>query len=316
MIVIEKDKHTTSKKPFWQAHLAYHEWFLSQDFNNEENTFISLGDLFHTAIPNPEEIDAMISLYERSKFKKIILLAGNHDFSDTTKCHSILPLRNNSRVELILEPCQKIIENQTFYFMPHYVRSENYPPMREFYENPSESIINNDFLLYHIEDETISFGKNKIGINLSKWKGRRIGGHVHKPMPNYELGMPVISRYDEKGTKNTLLTISNKKEVYLDVPKFIDYYDLEYGQPVPDKTESMFAIWDIINAPSIKEGRKLYPTLHIRKVHVANSKQKLVEKTNYSKRKSIKDYFDNYITNRTDFSKIAIDKLKSIIDKR
>jgi len=316
MIIIEKDKHTKAKAPFWRAHIEYHKWFLEQDFNNENNTFISLGDLFDCAIPTPDEVDSIISLYAKSKFKKIYLLAGNHDYSDSLKVHSILPLRNNPRVELILEPCQKIIEGKKFFFMPHYVHSENFLPMREFYENPPSEFVENDYLCFHIEDETIQFGKNKTGIDLSKWKGKRLGGHIHKIQKNYELGMPVQSRFDEKGQINNLLCISDKEQ-YIPIPKFLDFYDAMYGEPLP-KVEAMFPIWDIHDAPSSSEGRKYYFGNHIRKVFVKNEKKDAVEikKNQPAKRKTLVEFFQEYIAKRTDLSSSTIDRLKNTISKK
>lgn len=314
MIIIEKDKHTINKQPFWNAHLDYHFWLLNQSFNNESNTFISLGDLFHNALPDPDEMDAIIALYEQSKFKKIYLLAGNHDWSDSKKSFSILPLRNNPRVELILEPCQKIIEGKKFMFMPHYVYSETFSPMKEYYQNPPQELIDNDYLCYHVEDETISFGKRKKGIDLSKWKGKRLGGHIHKIQHNYEIGMPIQSRFDEKGQKNNLFCISDK-ESFIDIPKFVDYYDIEYGQDVPE-VEAKYPLWDIHNAPSVKAAKKLYSNLFIHKVYIANKKQEEVQAKKESGSKALMNYFNNYISKRNDVPQYIQDKLREIIAKR
>jgi len=317
MIIIEKDKHIKETEPFFSAIQAYDSWVLEQEFNNDQTTFISLGDLFHNALPTPKEYDEAEKFFAKSKFKKIILLAGNHDFSGTRNSHSILPLQNNPRIELILEPCQKVIEGKTFLFLPYYTQSSVLPPMKEYYSNLPEEYKINDYILYHFDDETIQYGKHKTGIDISYLKGTRVGGHIHKSQKNYELGMPVQSRFDEKGEKNNLLSIADKA-TYIEVPKFLDYYEVEYGKDLP-KVEALYQIWDIKNAPSNKQARKFYKekysSIHIRDIEVKEQKEDEITHKGETK-KSILEYFNYYIEKRTDLPDWTKDRLRELIQKR
>jgi hypothetical protein len=169
MIIIEKDRHLCKEQPFFNAHKDLNDWYCSQDFNEPSTTFISLGDWFDTAIPNPEEVDESERFFNNTKFDKIYLLAGNHDFSTYEKTYSILPLRNNPRVEIITEPCVKTIQGKIFAFLPFI---KNLSHMRELYSNLSDEFVNAEYVCFHFEDETISFGKKgqKTGIDLSYLK--------------------------------------------------------------------------------------------------------------------------------------------------
>lgn len=310
MILFEKDRHTTKKLPQFYAHQEYNKWLLEQDFNSSSTTFISTGDWYHTAVPDPVEVDITEKFFNDSKFKKIYILAGNHDFSTSEKVYSILPLRNNSRIEIITEHCVRNIDNKVVAFLP-FMKNVKY--MKEVYENLSDEFINADIIVYHFDDESVS----SKGINLSYLKGKRIGGHEHLPRENYELCVPIIGNYSERESRPTLLLIDDKEQ-FINIPRFVDYYSVEYGQDLPD-VEAQFPIWNIENAPSKKQGelfyQEKYPSIYIHEVHVVNKKKKEIKKEN-NKSTSQVEFFEEYIKERTDLKDWALTRLKNIVMKK
>lgn len=302
MVLIEKDKHLKEAEPFFSAIKDYHNCVLDQEFNNENTTYISLGDLFHSSLPTPKEYDEMERFLNSSKFRKIYLIAGNHDYSGSKKSYSILPLQNNPRVKLVLEPTLIGIEHNSYLMLPHLPGSK----MKQVYENLPGNLSQADYILYHFEDETIQYGGHKNGINISYLRGKRIGGHIHKSQTNYELGMPVLSRYDERGDKNTLFSIENNVESFIEIPKFLDYYSVEYGQELP-AVEAKYPIWDVLNAPSTKLVDMKDSYIH--KIEVVK-KDKNIETKSASR---IEDFLNNYISNRDDIIDWAKIRLRDLI---
>lgn len=312
MIAIEKDRHLKKTEPFFSAHKVYNKWLCNQLWSVKDTTYISLGDWYNVAVPSPEEVDETERFFNESKFGKIYILAGNHDFSTSEKVYSILPLRNNPRVEIITEPKVVMIDGISFAFLP-FMKNVKY--MKEVYENLSNDFINAEYVLYHFDDESVS----SKGINLSYLKGKRLGGHEHLSRENYELGMPINSCYTEREQKNNLYFIDLQHNTTLiDIPRFVDYYSVEYGQDLPE-VEATFPIWNIENAPSKKQGelfyKEKYPSIYIHEVHVVNKKKKEIKKEN-SKSTSQVEFLEEYTKERTDLKDWALTRLKNIVMKK
>ena len=300
MIILEKDRHERGDSPFFEAHKFYNNWLLDKDFNNESTNFISLGDWFHSSHPTPEEIDEEMRFLSNSKMK-FFLLAGNHDWSGVLKQYSILSFRNLSNVEIICEPCVKTIDGKTFAFLPHY---KNLKVMKELYTNLSEEFINADYVCYHFEDET------QHGIDISYLKGKRFGGHIHTQCKNYELPMPITSRYDERGLDNGIYNLTEDK--IISVPKLIDYYDIEYGDEIPIGL-AMFPMINIKNAPSKQLAQEKYKDNYIHEIYVVNKKKEKIVSCVDDKKISILDFFNNYIKDRNDLEDSTKLRLKNCI---
>ena len=199
-----------------------------------------------------------------------------------------LSLRNLSNVEIICEPCVKTIDGKTFAFLPHY---KNLKVMKELYTNLSEEFVNADYVCYHFEDET------QHGIDISYLKGKRFGGHIHTQCKNYELPMPITSRYDERGLDNGIYNLTEDK--IISVPKLIDYYDIEYGDEIPIGL-AMFPMINIKNAPSKSLAQEKYKDNYIHEIYVVNKKKEKIVSCVDEKKISILDFFNNYIKDRND----------------
>lgn len=301
MILVEKDRHVRGQEPFFSAHKTYNDWFVKQDFDSKENVFISLGDWNHSSHPTPEEIDESMRFFNMSKIDKFFILGGNHDWSGVLKQYSILSFRNLSKVNVILEPCVHTIQGKTFAFLPHY---KNLKTMKELYTNLDDEYINADYVCYHFEDETQG------GIDISYLKGKKLGGHIHTKCKNYELPMPITSRYDERGLDNGLYNLDEDK--IIPAPKLIEYYDVEYGDEVGVGL-TPFPLLNILNAPSKSLAEEKYKDNYIHEIYVVNKKREKIRDYHEGKKTSIVDFFNNYIKDRDDLEDWASARLKNYI---
>ena len=72
-IVVLPDLHIKDKVPYKYAVENFMLWFSEQNFNNEDNIFIQLGDLFDSAFPSPKCYDMFFTWYNLLKFKLVNL---------------------------------------------------------------------------------------------------------------------------------------------------------------------------------------------------------------------------------------------------
>jgi len=130
--------------------------------------------------------------------------------------------------------------------------------MEEYYSNlPSEIKDKNyDFIFSHVEDETNHFTESYC--DLSVLKGKRIFGHIHIPNKNY-LGSALITRYDEHSKDSFLgiIDIETKKYNQELIPKFLDYYEIEYPKPLY-MVNAKYQIWDIFGALDKDSALKIF----------------------------------------------------------
>jgi len=301
MILVEKDRHVRGQEPFFSAHKAYNDWFVKQDFDSKENVFISLGDWHHSSHPTPEEVDESMRFFNMSKIDEFFILGGNHDWSGVLKQYSILSFRNLTNVNVILEPCVRTIQGKTFAFLPHY---KNLKTMKEMYTKLGDEYINADYVCYHFEDETQS------GIDISYLKGKKLGGHIHTQHKNYELPMPITSRYDERGLPNGIYNLT--EDSIIKTPKLIDYYDVEYGEELKE-CDVEFPLINIKNAPSKSLAKEMYKNNYIHDIYVVNKKREKIKQHSNEKAISILDFFSNYIKDRDDLEDWSTTRLKNYI---
>ena len=279
-LIVEKDRHLKNDSPFLDAHKAYTDWFHAQAWNSQENIYFSLGDFFHKPYPEPAVYDEAMRWLAGCKFHKMYFLVGNHDFKRSLNAYSVDPFQNDPRVEIIYEPKLLTFGNVSALCMPHIFRTkENQITMDAYYKDFIESYTGTqDYLFYHFEDETASFSGK--GIDLTSLSGKRCGGHIHTVNnKNYFLGMPVNSRFDERGQENQLLMVDteSKQEQIVSVPKMLDYYVVQYPDSLPE-VDAQFPIWDFENCNlKKKELYEMYGRIPIRKV------KGTLEKTNAEK---------------------------------
>jgi len=329
-IIIMKDLHERLKEPFLSAQIDLAEWVYKQEWNNENNYFLQLGDLYHFYNPSPKVHANVIDLFENKlRFKKKIVIAGNnrHEYNRSKKEYVIEAVEKLKNVETDYKPTIRDIEGFKFLTLPWFYDSihKDLGIMKDYYNSLPEKYSKEsyDYIFYHLEDETINFdGEGVIDLSYINTK-KRLGGHIHKKQKNYNLGMPILSRYDEKDEPNELLMIDlhTKEETIIKVPKFIDYYEINYGKEIIEKDyEAKYMIFDITNCPDMKKTELDYiekykdnTHIYFRKFEVKLSDNESIDnqvfdiKNNVTIPELMKQFF---INNKTD--KQVQDKIKEV----
>lgn len=265
-LVIIGDTHFTDKEPLRSAQKLFLSWLSESKYNVSENSFLSLGDLFDRYNPSPSVNADVIDFFQNKlKMNSKYIISGNyrHEVDSIKKTWAIQVLSPLEGVELIHIPSKYQIDNLKFLALPWYSKTmyPSLPPMKEYYENYPDD--NYDFIFGHICDQDI-FGEM---IDISHFRGKKILGHIHKSdgHDNF-LGTPYPVRKDEAGKKNRIAIIDTltKELEYVEVPKFIDYFDITYPE-MPETTDDFYCIYDVYNAPSKNVVDDFYSNLYIRK---------------------------------------------------
>lgn len=306
-LIIVGDTHFRSKSPFYESQLDFIEWFLSQEFNNENNTVFFEGDISDNCIPDPITNDLIISFFNRMKFKRRIVQQGNHEFSRSIKQTALEILKSlNKEVEIIDFIKQIDIDGLKCltlpYFYPSQTQERNITNIYTFYNNlPKEYYsLKFDYIFAHLENENQNFGNGRF-VDTSKFQGRKIMGHIHLISLEY-IGVPVISRYDEKGQKCRIIEIDidTKKERNIEVPRFLDYVDIQYPNDL-DFQNIKYPIFSISNYQdkdaSLRYYQNKYPEkkLFFRWNNKKRKSQDIENIENEENSKSIDEYFFEYI---------------------
>ena len=299
MVYIVGDLHIRKEEPFFTAAAKTLRWLEAQVEPNDHLVF--LGDLFHTSKPFPKEYEMAISSFSRLAENNVSvwLLAGNHEFHEDQKTFAIEPLNDiNKYVSIITVPGIVDISGFKFLMLPWMSRTQFKSKDREAYlhgmyetdepgsfiDSLKDSLSGVDFICYHFEDETVFMGGVNTGVDLSLLQSKcpkaiRIAGHIHLASKNY-IGTPYQTRYDEKGQIGHILVLEQgyKDPEGIQVPLFIEYLDVVYGDEVPSD-DGHALILSILDAPSIGAAEVKYkgPNIYIRKVEIVASENRTVD---------------------------------------
>jgi hypothetical protein len=275
-IFIVGDLHIRKEQPFLAAVQNFIIFLIN--LIPEGSVLILLGDVFHTSKPFPVENAVFMNLLSMCKSKniRVVVLQGNHDYNGNQNTYSMLPFEDD--IVLMDRPQIKEIEGINFSFLPWMSSSDvkditngDTSSLKEFYSEwlPKQGEDwSADYLLYHFPDETVDFGGEKNGIDLSSYKGRRMGGDIHVKSPNY-VGTPYQTRYDERGQISRIFCINGKDVSEIEVPTFLNFFDIDMSIE-EEKIPSLFhehpqSVWTFTNVPSYSYLKEEYSNLHIRK---------------------------------------------------
>lgn len=296
--VIIGDLHFKKDEPFFSAQKEFCKWFLNQNFNRKENILINSGDLFDKSVPNPSIYEYAINWHKQMNFKEIFILSGNHDFCRVKNSYSTEPLTSLDNIKVIYKPEIICFNNFKILFLPFLYDktcNSNSLTQKEFYSLYSKNFKDKcDIIIFHFEDETIQFGGESNGIDLSWCEGERIGGHIHKKQAGY-LGSPLITRYDEREKESFILLIDldTKEKEYVKVPQFLDYVTIDYESAIV-RPIVQFPIFDIINAPSREAAEEKFKGLYIRNIELKKDEENLSLIEESKESLTIKEYFSNF----------------------
>lgn len=247
-LVVCGDIHLQNKEPKKSQCLDFLDWLFKQDFNNENNSLLMLGDLCE--INSPFELFGVFVDYftNKSKFAKIYLLQGNHDLANQSTILSLFqPLSN---IEVITDWKTSNFYNCNLLFLPHYSHEgSDKVSMIECYSNLYKTVTDEfDYGFGHIEDDTQNFSKrypSTKDLKVKQW----MNGHVHTPTiqngGNY-LGSATLNSSTESGDTKYLAIIDGEtKEFELkEIPKFMEYYTVEYPNKL-EKPKTRYAIFTV-----------------------------------------------------------------------
>ena len=282
-LVVVGDIHLQCREPKKSQCLDFLSWLFNQDFNNENNSLLFLGDLC--------EINSPYELYEvyvdyfvnRSKFEQIFILQGNHDCANISTVLSLF--RPLPRVKVITN--WEIIKfyNCNLIMLPHFNHEgTDKVSMIELYSNLYKTVTEEfDYGFGHIEDDTQNFSKHypsTKNLKVKQW----MNGHVHTPTiqngGNY-LGSATLNSSTEHGNTKYLAIIDgiSKKYTLQEIPKFLEYYEVCFPNSLPkiETKYGLFLIKDAIDKKTAieqyeKEAKNLGFEFFARKVLIKRTK--------------------------------------------
>ena len=114
-----------------------------------------------------------------------------------------------------------------------------------------------DFIIFHFEDETQEFGNEKT-INLSKLKGKRIGGHIHVGGKNY-VPSPIPNKSNEVLPERYLylLDTETKELEKILIPNFLDYQSVNLYEDIKP-SNALYTVYEIRNYVNKEEAISYY----------------------------------------------------------
>jgi len=296
-LVVLSDDHVRVEEPFFQVKKDFFEWCLTQEWNNETNLLLHCGDLFHSNLPNPKEIDLVIDFLHRSKFKGIILMSGNgaHEFYRPKKSYAIDALANIDRVMLVKIPITITPGNLNILLLP-WVPNRFYDridDMKTYYENLPDEFSNPAYNYVFGHFAAKAFFDNEIDIDYLH--GNKRMGHIHFPDEMY-LGASTITRKDEQGFEYhvNLIDMKTGVETLEPIPVFLDYIAVEYPD-IPDLGIHQ-RIYEIFNAPSKEIAREHYKGYNIHSIHLKDESTNTDDSETSDKTAlSVMEYMKNFI---------------------
>ena len=275
-LIIVGDLHIREDEPFFTAQKKFIDWFVKQDFNNKDNQVLFLGDVFHKSKPSSKEYHLVL---ENFKY--------NFKFNGS----ALTPLKIIPNLEIIEGIAEVTIGNLKSLMLPYYYKTNvDMLGMKENYENLHAKSLDDKFIIYNKNFDYIfghfsfieMFGEL---ISIDKLKGRRCFGHIHRGNRKLKsdgyLGVPIITRGDEKDYKGKILAIdlNTKIERYIDVPVFLNYITLVYGAKLEETGKTEFII-DITDAPSYEMASEEYKGYNIRNIALVKTEEELSMEAN------------------------------------
>lgn len=320
-VIITGDTHIKYDPLYRGVVERYFDWLSEQDFNKEENTFLSLGDWYDNYHPDPKAVALSIEiLQDKLKFKNKYILTGNykHSFCNIRKtwCEDTLEPIKGVKVFKFIEELK--IGNLECLMLPWFNRSVHPEGLscKQYYEDLPEKYRQKeyDFIFGHLTNRDL-FGEI---VDISYLTAKKVVlGHVHRSdfSPDF-LGTPYITNKAEAGKENRIMVIDNEtgEYEYIEVPRFIDYEDVTYPD-FPKNTDIPVLILDVYNAPSKEIVKEHYKDYSIRKngIHKKPVEQGGEGEVVVSDRLSIPQHFNNFCIEKginEEVSELLVEKVK------
>ena len=260
-LIVVGDIHLQNSLPKKYQAIDFLEWLSCQEFNNENNDLLLLGDLCE--VNSTFELFGVYVDYFENKFNfnRIVILQGNHDCVNQSTILSIFKPLNN--VEIITDfEIYNFGKDLKCAMLPHYNHEgTDRISMIERYGNLYKDLndVEFDYGFGHIEDDTEHFSKKFCDTSKLKVK-TWMNGHIHTSNiqnGGHYLGSPILNSSTESGKIPYIASIDLDTKEYelIEVPKFMEYYEVTYPNKIPkiDTKYGLFLVKDSIDKNTTTE---------------------------------------------------------------
>jgi hypothetical protein len=301
VLIVTGDKHLRPKMPYYRAVQKWMDWFLSSPYNVPENIYLSLGDETEESLNKGYVNRRLLRFYKDLKCERKIILQGNHDES-LNHGSNLEILMEEEGIEIINEPTVMDIGNCHCLLLPN-IPSTLYGQSVEEYYSTLRYDDTFDYCFAHVFDETRQFSKNQKICDLSNLDiKKRIFGHDHTynlDSDGHYLGSISPNSYTEVNKEPYIyqIDVDTKEGVSTPCPLFLNYYNVEYPNPLPEIKEEFFllrVIKSVDKQTSVdyykKEAKKQGKELFIRRVERLRLIEKSEDEENQSSELTNKEY--------------------------
>jgi len=272
------DMHLSTSRD-WDREIfnKFIRWFSDTDFGNpEECELLQLGDVTERSSNLGDTIEFVMRFFQiaSKKFKTIYVLGGNHchkNVHDVSQ-YSTKFLWHLNNVKLIYKEEIFNTENGFHILALPYRRVEG-KILDDYYSNelPEEFYKTKvDLICGHValKEPKTFYG----GINISKFHSKfRAFGHIHSRNGLYKddyVGSILPFKIDEEKTElpRIIKIIEKNKTGQLEIPIFVKYEHLRFGETPKVFDDNITRIYTIVNCKNIQQAKNHYPRLFIRGV--------------------------------------------------
>ena len=296
MLIALGDIHFRADYP-WFIEAAEHflKWFDDWNLNNSSNELILLGDLVERPVNGGIVVDFLERLHQYSKFRKMHITVGNHDFKRIDKKYQLAYdfLKRKSNVEIYEKKTEVVIQGVNCLMLPFITPTLEIPSPSTYYSELHKTMDKKkDILFGHIQDENFPGEGIK---NLEKLSDHICLGHIHTRVHKNYIGSIIPSNYSQNGER-FYRTYQKHRELGVvmmeeSLPNFLDFHVINYGEDVT--TTSLTPVFVVHNCPMESLMDSKYKDLHIKKYYKASSRETKVQ-TKLVK-KSTKEYFKDFM---------------------
>ena len=299
MLVVLGDLHFRSDYP-WFVESTEHflKWFDDWNLNNSSNELLLLGDLVERPVNGGIVIDFLERLHKYTKFRKLHIVVGNHDFKRIDKVYQLAYdfLKRKKNVVIYEEKTDVVIQGMSCLILPFLPSTVEIPSPYKYYsnlyKNPKENY-KRDILFGHIQDKNFPGDSVK---NLEKLADNICLGHIHSRVHKNYIGSLTPNNHSQNGQRyfRTYQKLNDKIIIMMEdpLPNFLEFHIIKYGDDISDIT-SLTPVFVIHECPEENLIDSKYDNLHIKKYYRAKIREVGVK--DKTSRKNTKEYFKDFI---------------------
>jgi len=288
MIIVLGDIHFRSDYAwFKEAAEKFLEWFESWEYNKQVHELILLGDLVERSVNGGTVISFIEKLANVSKFKKVHILVGNHDFKRIEGRFQLAYefLRERPSIVIYEEFRVAKIGGLDCAMLPHISPSPEitnpYAYFSSLYKEHKADIV-----FGHVQDETLS---GRSVSNLDKISKHLCLGHIHVRSNERYIGSIYPSNPIQNGPRYFRTYSKIKGSIHMreyPLPNFLTFKAIKYGDKIVNDDDCLVPVYIVNEAPPESLRTSDYSGVHIRK-YVRSQSKKLDEMCSKLERKSV-----------------------------